>query len=134
MTEQLIVILFITVGVLITPLVFIGLDFWAGVRKAKKRGERITSDGWKRTLYKISKYYNMLIPLMIIDGMQITGFWYLNTYSNWGESGDHDTDFLIAPKELDAYIGGQAYASEDPCIVLDCSEVQQLPLFNITER
>lgn len=83
MTEQLIVILFITVGVLITPLVFIGLDFWAGVRKAKKRGERITSDGWKRTLYKISKYYNMLIPLMIIDGMQTSGFWYLNTYCDW---------------------------------------------------
>ena len=83
MTEQLIIILFIEVGILITPLLFIALDFWAGIRKAKIRGERITSDGWKRTLYKISKYYNMLIPLMIIDGMQITGFWYLNTYCSW---------------------------------------------------
>ena len=83
MTEQLIIILFIEVGILITPLLFIALDFWAGIRKAKIRGERITSDGWKRTLYKISKYYNMLIPLMIIDGMQTSGFWYLNTYCDW---------------------------------------------------
>lgn len=83
MTEQLIIILFITVGILITPLVFIALDFWAGIRKAKLRGEPITSEGWRRTTYKISKYYNMLIPLMIVDIMQIAGFWYLNTYCAW---------------------------------------------------
>lgn len=82
-TEQLIIILFITVGILITPLVFIALDFWAGIRKAKLRGEPITSEGWRRTTYKISKYYNMLIPLMIVDVMQIAGFWYLNTYCGW---------------------------------------------------
>ena len=83
MTKQLIIILFITVGMLITPLVFIALDFWAGIRKAKLRGEPITSEGWRRTTYKISKYYNMLIPLMIVDVMQTSGFWYLNTYCNW---------------------------------------------------
>ena len=82
-TEQLIIILFITIGILVTPLVFIGLDFWAGIRKAKLRGEPITSEGWRRTTYKISKYYNMLIPLMIIDIMQIAGFWYLNIYCGW---------------------------------------------------
>ena len=81
--EQLIIILFIAIGILVTPLVFIALDFWAGIRKAKLRGEPITSEGWRRTTYKISKYYNMLIPLMIIDIMQIVGFWYLNTYCNW---------------------------------------------------
>ena len=82
-TEQLIIILFITIGILVTPLVFIALDFWAGIRKAKLRGEPITSEGWRRTTYKISKYYNMLIPLMIIDIMQVLGFWYLNTYCGW---------------------------------------------------
>ena len=25
----------------------------------------------------------MLIPLMIVDVMQTSGFWYLNTYCNW---------------------------------------------------
>ena len=81
--EQLIIILFITVGILITPLVFIALDFWAGTRKARVRGEEITSEGWRRTTYKISRYYNMLIPLLVIDAMQVLGFWYLNTYCDW---------------------------------------------------
>lgn len=57
-----------------------------------------------------------------------------NTYSNWGESGDHDTDFMIAAKELDAYIGGQSYVSEEPSIVLDCSDPAEIPLFYVTER
>ena len=82
-TGQLIIILFITVGILITPLVFIALDFWSGIRKAGVRGEEITSEGWRRTAYKISKYYNMLIPLLVIDAMQVLGFWYLNTYCGW---------------------------------------------------
>ena len=50
------------------------------------------------------------------------------------ETGDHDTDFLIAPKELDAYIGGQTYASEDPSIVLDCSDTDSDTLFYVTSR
>ena len=83
MSEQLICILFITVGILITPLVFVALDFWAGIRKARVRGEPLTSEGWRRTTYKISKYYNMLVPMLIIDAMQIAGFWYLNNYCSW---------------------------------------------------
>ena len=81
--EQLIVILFITVGILITPLLFIALDFWAGIRKAHLRKEDITSEGWRRTTYKVSKYYNMLVPMLVIDAMQIVGFWYLNNYCGW---------------------------------------------------
>ena len=83
MTEQLIIILFIEVGILITPLLFIALDFWAGIRKAKIRGDKITSEGWRRTVGKVSRYYNMLIPLLVIDGMQVVGFWYLNSYCGW---------------------------------------------------
>ena len=83
MTEQLIMILFIEVGILITPLLFIALDFWAGIRKAKIRGDKITSEGWRRTVGKVSRYYNMLIPLLVIDGMQVVGFWYLNSYCGW---------------------------------------------------
>ena len=81
---QLIIVLFITFGVLLTPLFFIGFDFWAGTRKAKQRHERITSDGWKRTTAKIAKYYNMLLALLVLDAMQISGFWYLNTFHGWG--------------------------------------------------
>lgn len=82
--SQLIVVLFITFGILLTPLFFIGFDLWAGTRKAKQRHERITSDGWKRTTAKVAKYYNMLLALLVIDGMQISGFWYLNIYHGWG--------------------------------------------------
>lgn len=81
--NQLIFVLFITLGILITPLFFIGFDLWAGVRKAKQRNEKITSDGWKRTTAKIARYYNMLLALMVLDAMQIIGFWYLNTFHGW---------------------------------------------------
>jgi hypothetical protein len=53
MAEQLIIILFIEVGILITPLLFIALDFWADIRKAKIRKETITSEKWRRTVGKI---------------------------------------------------------------------------------
>lgn len=42
-SEQLIVVMFLMVGLLITPLFFIALDFWAGIRKAHTRGDRIRS-------------------------------------------------------------------------------------------
>lgn len=37
--EQLIALLFIVLGILIIPLVMIALDYWAGIRKARKRGD-----------------------------------------------------------------------------------------------
>lgn len=84
----------------------------------------------------------------INKGMQIVGpsaifgsddpgaiaFSAINTYSGWGtESGGHETDFLIAPKELDAEIIA-GYDSEDPSIVFDCSETALVPNVSITER
>lgn len=82
--NQLVIVLFITLGILITPLLFIAFDFWAGIRKAKERGERITSDKWKRTVTKISRYYNMLLAFGVLDVMQVAGFWYLNGFCGWG--------------------------------------------------
>ena len=38
--SQLVIVLFITFGVLLTPLFFIAFDYWAGTRKAKQRGDR----------------------------------------------------------------------------------------------
>lgn len=51
-------------------LVLIFCDLRAGIRKAKKRGEYRTSDGYKRTIEKISKYFNMTFVLSIIDVFQ----------------------------------------------------------------
>lgn len=52
-------------------------DLWAGVRKAKKRGEYRTSDGYKRTIDKIARYYNMTFALSLIDVVQIAIIFFL---------------------------------------------------------
>lgn len=81
--EQLIVLLFFMVLLLITPLVFIGLDYWSGIRKARKRGEPIISDKMKNTIYKISRYYNAILALMVVDAIQITAFIFLFLFNGW---------------------------------------------------
>lgn len=78
--NELFIVAWMLFGILLTPLFFIGFDFWAGIRKAKQRKEKITSDGWKRTVDKIARYYNMLLALVIVDCMQISGVWYLDNY------------------------------------------------------
>lgn len=55
-------------------------DLWSGVRKAKQRGEARTSYGFKRTVDKLCKYYNLMIALTILDCMQIVGIWYVDAY------------------------------------------------------
>lgn len=55
-------------------------DLWAGVRKAKKNGVARSSYGYKRTIDKIGRYYNVMIALTVIDAMQAASVWYLETY------------------------------------------------------
>lgn len=81
--EQLIALLFVVVGMLMTPLIFIALDYWAGIRKARKRGEPIMSDRMKRTVDKVSRYYNAILAMVVLDGIQITGFVFLHLYNGW---------------------------------------------------
>ena len=80
--EQLVAMLLIECVIMILPLLFIASDFWAGIRKARMRGEVITSNGWQRTVQKIGRYYNMLLALFLMDSMQIIGLWYLNNYAS----------------------------------------------------
>ena len=81
--EQLIVLLFVVLGMLVTPLIFIALDYWAGIRKARKRGDTIRSDKMKRTIDKVSRYYNGIFALMVLDMIQITAFVFLHIYNEW---------------------------------------------------
>lgn len=81
--EQLIWLLFIVVGMLFAPLIFIALDFWAGIRKSKKRGMRIYSDKMKRTVYKVSRYYNAILAMMVVDMIQIAAFIFLWKFNGW---------------------------------------------------
>ena len=83
LTEQLIVVLFLVVGLMMTPLLFIGLDFWAGIRKAHARGDRIRSDKMQRTIQKLSRYYNAILAMLVLDCVQISGFVFLHIYNSW---------------------------------------------------
>lgn len=61
----------------ITILALILADLWSGVRKAKKRGEYRTSDGYKRTIDKIARYYNMTFAMSLIDVVQVAIIFFL---------------------------------------------------------
>lgn len=81
--EQLTVLLCLVVGMLMTPLLFIALDFWAGIRKAKARKERIRSDKMQRTVAKLSRYYNAILAMLVLDCLQIGMFVFLHEYNGW---------------------------------------------------
>lgn len=83
LSEQLIVLLFGVTGILFTPLLFIALDYWAGIRKAKKRNEPIRSDKMKRTIDKVARYYNAILAMIVLDSIQIAAFVFLHVYNGW---------------------------------------------------
>jgi len=62
--------------------IVIFLDLWAGVRKAKLRGEYRSSVGLRKTIEKISNYFNMLFMITIIDVMQMLAIAHINTDIN----------------------------------------------------
>ena len=47
------------------------MDLWSGVRKARRRHELRMSNGYKRTVDKIARYYNMLLVVSIMDSLLI---------------------------------------------------------------
>lgn len=64
-------------------LVLIGLDLWAGVRKAKARNEFTSSTGYKRTVSKIAQYFNALFALTVIDIVQMLSCGLINHYGGY---------------------------------------------------
>jgi hypothetical protein len=52
-------------------LVLIFLDLWSGVRKAKQKNMYISSYGFRKTISKIARYFNVLFAVTIIDVMQM---------------------------------------------------------------
>ncbi len=83
--EKIIVTLWITFGIYLMVLLAIMADLWSGVRKAKKNGIARSSYGFKRTVDKIARYYNVLLALTVVDAMQMSSLWYLEKYYeyNW---------------------------------------------------
>lgn len=74
------VVLWMLFGIYVAVLLLIGADLWSGVRKARRRHELRTSKGYRQTVQKIARYYNMLMALSVMDAMQMGGVWYLNTF------------------------------------------------------
>ena len=54
-------------------------DLVSGVRKAKSAGVVRTSEGFKRTVEKIAKYYNMLFAVSILDAFLLTTIYILQS-------------------------------------------------------
>ena len=80
MMEKIIVLLWILFALYILVFFMIGADFWSGIRKANNNNIVRSSYGFRRTVEKIKEYYNAMIALTIIDAMQVTALWYLETY------------------------------------------------------
>lgn len=78
--EKIIVNIWMLFGIYILVLFAILADLWSGVRKAKKNGIARSSYGYKRTIDKIARYYNVLLALSVVDAMQVASLWYLEQY------------------------------------------------------
>jgi hypothetical protein len=59
--------IYVLVALYIVAIFAILLDLWSGVRKAKKRGEFISSYGLRRTVDKMVKYLNLMLCFTLID-------------------------------------------------------------------
>lgn len=59
-------------------LVVIFLDLWAGIRKAKQRGEYRSSFGLRKTVEKVGKYFNMIFTITVIDAIQMLAISQIN--------------------------------------------------------
>lgn len=81
--EKIIVTLWITFGLYFLVIIAIVADLWSGVRKAKINGVVRSSTGYRRTIDKISRYYNVLLALTVVDAMQMSSIWYLDTYYHY---------------------------------------------------
>lgn len=78
--EKIFVTLWIIFGIYLLVMFAILADLWSGIRKAKQLNITRTSYGYRRTITKISQYYNVLIALTVADAMQMSAVWYAEQY------------------------------------------------------
>lgn len=65
---------------LLSPVLFIMLDYWSGTRKAKRNGIPLMSHGMRKSVQKACTYYNALLALAIVDVLQLFGIWYYDNF------------------------------------------------------
>ncbi|ATA67266.1 hypothetical protein ACI75Y_02910 [Capnocytophaga stomatis] len=78
--EKIFVTLWIVFGIYLLVMIAILADLWSGIRKAKLMNVTRTSYGYRRTITKISQYYNLLIALTVADALQMSAVWYSEQY------------------------------------------------------
>jgi hypothetical protein len=76
----LIIIGVILVIIYIEVLVCVFMDLVSGTRKAKERGEKLTSAGYRKTIAKIGSYFGTLLAAFFIDAVQIGVIFLINHY------------------------------------------------------
>ena len=81
--EKIIVTLWITFGIYMMVFFAVLADLWSGVRKARKNGIASSSYGFKRTIDKMARYYNVMLTLTFVDAMQMSSLWYLECYYSY---------------------------------------------------
>ncbi len=90
--ERLTTLLFCGAIMLLAYLIILGLifcDLRAGIRKAKQRGDYRDSSGYKRTIDKIARYFNMTFAMSLVDILQIALVFFLFHF--------YQIDFIMVP-------------------------------------
>lgn len=70
-------LIWITVIIYVSVVLCVILDLWSGIRKSKKKGNFCSSFGLRKTVDKLSKYFNMMLILSIVDALQIVAIAYM---------------------------------------------------------
>lgn len=78
--EKIFILLWIVFALYILVLFMVAADLWSGIAKAKKNGVIRSSYGFRRTVEKIARYYNVLLALTIVDVMQMVSIWYMDEF------------------------------------------------------
>lgn len=78
--EKIFILLWIVFALYILVLFMVAADLWSGISKAKKNGVIRSSYGFRRTVEKIARYYNVLLALTIVDVMQMVSIWYMDEF------------------------------------------------------
>ncbi|ASW74696.1 membrane protein [Chryseobacterium piperi] len=81
--EKIIINLWILFALNMEVFLIVMADLWSGVMKAKKNNVSRSSYGFKRTVEKLGRYYNVMFALVVIDSMQMTCIWYLNEFHKY---------------------------------------------------
>jgi len=81
--DKIIVTLWLAFALYFTVLLAVAADFMSGVRNAKRNGIPRTSKGFRQTVDKLGRYYNVLLAISLVDVMQMASVWYMETYYRW---------------------------------------------------